>query len=212
MSSGLEARLTARARDLEDDAEELAETVAGIHASARATGLDRAALTGLAAAARALADSAAVPPAPTGPGRPMRYCTDAAFIDAVTEAEDDAVAALRSITRLRAEAHAALAAARAALTRAFAMPVTTPEQRAARRDAIAAARHRIGLCQDVLDELGAMGGRFGEALRQLRRIPGDLGWIYQAIYDLRRQDRELPEDAREWFNAAEGAVLPGAGR
>ena len=41
MSSGLETRLTARARDLEDDAEELAETVAGITRHARATGLDR---------------------------------------------------------------------------------------------------------------------------------------------------------------------------
>lgn len=206
MSSGLETRLTARARDLEDDAEELAETVAGIHASARATGLDRAALTGLEGAARALAESSTVPPPPAGPGRRARYRTDIEFIDAVTEAEDDAVAALRSITRLRAEGHAALAAARAALVRAFAMPVTTAEQRAARRDAIAAARYRIGLCQDALDVLGAMAGRFGEALRQLRRVPGDLGWVYQAIYDLRRQGRELPEDAREWFDAADGAV------
>jgi hypothetical protein len=205
VTSGLETRLLARARDLEDDAEELAETVAGIHVRARATGLDRAALTGLGAAARALADSAAMPP-PPGPGRPARYRTDVAFIDAVTEAEDDAAAALRSITRFRAEAHAALTAARAALIRAFAMPVTTPEQRAARRDAIAATRYRIGLCQDALDMLGAMQDRFGEALRQLRRVPGDLGWLYQAIYDLRRQGRELPEDAREWFDAAGGAV------
>jgi hypothetical protein len=49
-------------------------------------------------------------------------------------------------------------------------------------------------------------GCYRETLRLLRLVPAELGWVYAAIYDMRRRGHELPGDAREWFERRRGAV------
>jgi hypothetical protein len=205
MAGDLESRLLVRARELDDRGEELAEEIAGVHARARKTRLDQASLRSLVAAARTLADSAAMPPPPAAASRPSGYRSEEELIDDVLDAEDGAVSVLRSAARLRLETDAALAAALAAQARAALMPADTPAQRTARRHALADARSRIAVCREALDVLAGIRDRFGEARQLLRRVPRDLGDVYQIIYDLLSEGRRLPEDARTYFGAIGGS-------
>jgi hypothetical protein len=202
VSDGAEGRLLTRVRGHEDDAEELAETIGTIIATARATGLAREVLDRLDAAARVLAAVAIMPAPALRPGGPPRYATSEEFLDAIGEAEDGITEAVRTAARLHAEARVARASARAALARAHLMPVTTPQQREGRRQAITAARARVDTCKAALDALAELRDRYREALRLLRGVPGQLGWVYAAIYDMQRQGHQLPDDANKWFGAA----------
>jgi hypothetical protein len=212
VSSGAEEHLLARARDLDGGAEDLAETIAGVRARGGATALARKVLAGLDTAARVLTGSMTTPPAPARPSQPRRYATAEDFLSTVGEAEDDVAAAARQAARLRAEVIAALAAVRVALARAYAMPAKTPEQRIVRERAISEAKARIATCQDARAVLVGLRDRYREALRLLRQVPADLGWVYAAIYDMRRQGHELPGAAREWFDVDEGTVWQVRGR
>jgi hypothetical protein len=203
VSSSAEDRLFTRVRGHEDDAEDLAETVKTITATARATGLAQAVLTRLDAAARVLASTAITPAPALRPGRPRRYVTSEEFLDAIGEAEDEITEAVRTAARMHTETAAALASAQAAYARACTMPAATPDQLAARRAAIDAAKVRIATCKAALDALAELRDRYREALRLLRQVPGDLGWVYAAIYDMQRQGHDLPDEAREWFSVTE---------
>ncbi len=203
VSSSADHQLLTRIRGHEDDAEELAETVSTIIAAARATGLAQAVLTRLHATARVLATTAIMPvPAPR-PGGPRRYVTSEAFLDAISEAEDQITEAVRTAARTHPEASAALASAHAALAHACTMAAATPGQLTGRRAAIDAATKRIATCKAALDALAELRDRYREALRLLRQVPGDLGWVYAAIYDIQRQGHDLPDEAREWFGVSE---------
>jgi hypothetical protein len=201
--SSAEERLLARVRGHEDDAEELAETIRTITAAARATRLARAVLTRLDAAARVLAGTAIMPAPAPRPGEPRPYVTSEAFLDAIGEAEDEITEAVRTAARMHAETAAALASAQAALARAHTMLAATPNQLADRRAAIDAAKERIATCKAALGALAELRDRYREALRLLRQVPGDLGWVYAAIYDMQRQGHDLPDEAREWFGVTE---------
>jgi hypothetical protein len=203
VSSSADQRLLAHVRWHEDNAEELADMVRTIIAAARATGLARAVLARLDSAARVLA-STAIMPAPTPrPGGPHRYATSEAFLDTIGEAEDQITDAVRTAARTHTETATALASAQAALPRACTMPAATPDQLAGRRAAIDDATERIAACKAALDVLTELRDRYREALRLLRQVPGDLGWVYAAIYEMQRQGHALPDEAREWFNATE---------
>jgi hypothetical protein len=149
---------------------------------------------------------------PAGLARARPYITSEEFLDAIGDAEDEIIAAVRSAARLNAEVIAALAAVRVALARAYAMPAKTPEQRIVRERAISEAKARIATCQDARAVLVGLRDRYPEALRLLRQVPADLGWVYAAIYDMRRQGHELPGAAREWFDVDEGTVWQVRGR
>jgi hypothetical protein len=203
VSSGAEEHLLARARDLDGGAEDLAEMIASVRARGGATALAREVLAGLDTAARVLTGSMTAPPARAWSGQPRRYATAGDFLSAVGGAEDDVAAAAGQAARLRAEILSVLAAVRTALAAARAMPARTPEERSLRNAAIADAQRRIRTCDTALDILEGLRGCYREAIRLLRRVPGDLGWVYAAIYDLQRHGHDLPEDAREWFDVAE---------
>ena len=188
--SGHEARLLARAAEL-DETSELAGQVTGILGGARAAGLDRDTLGGLTGAAIALgAEGMAIYTASTGP----RFPSEREFASAVVDAEDEIISRLRAAQRLRAETVAALAAARVALAAAYAMPARTKEQSAARDKAIAAAQHRIALCQEALSILGPLVARLKHALARIRAVPSDVGETYESVYRLLRRGGQMPFD------------------
>jgi hypothetical protein len=87
------------------------------------------------------------------------------FAAAVSDAEDDAEDLLRAALRLRSQVRAARGTARLALAAAYLMPTRMAEQRAARAEAIAAAKQRIASCNEALDILAAMIKRLEYALR-----------------------------------------------
>jgi hypothetical protein len=189
----LEARLLARAQELEQDMPEVAETVTGILSGARAARVDPDALNGLVGAAFALgADQIAVYQAGTN-GEPA-YGDESEFMAAVAEAEDDAEDLRRAAMRLRAEVVAARGLARLAYASAFLMPVLTAEQRRQRREALDKAQLRIDTCNEALDILADMISRLDYALRRLGAVPSDLGDTYESVYDLIRHGGVMPYD------------------
>ncbi len=199
--SGHEARLLARAEDL-DETSELACQVTGILGGARAAGLDPDALGGLTGAAIALGgDGMAIFTARSGP----RFPSEREFATAVVDAEDEIISRLRAAQRLRAETVAALAAVRAALAAAYAQPARTNEQRAARDSVIAAAQTRIALCEEALSILGPLVARLRHALNRIRAVPSDVGQTYECVYRLLRRGGEMPFDG-DWVSG-QGAEL-----
>src|SRR5947207_12006801 len=130
--SGCEQALLMRAEVLEE-ADELAQAITAILAGAQRAGVDPAAVTSLAAAARAL-DPGASTSYDAGSQDDRQggggYESDAAMLEAVSETEDDVRDRLREVQQLRERVLAALdaalealAAARAALAAAQAAPV-----------------------------------------------------------------------------------------
>jgi hypothetical protein len=183
--SDLEARLLARAEELAAELGEVAVTVTGILAGARAARVDPEALGGLVGAAFALgADQISVYSA-GAKGEPP--CGDETlFANQVSDAEDDVDDLLKAARRLRGKVRDARATARLALAAAYLLPTRTAEQRARRAEAIARARERIATCEAALAVLAFAIDHLKYARRRLRAVPSDLGETYESVYNLIR--------------------------
>jgi hypothetical protein len=198
--SGYEETLLARAEMLEDVGE-LVQAVLAVLAGAQGAGVDPAAVTSLAAAAWALDPGAdtrydAGSKEDRHPG--SGYRSDGEFLEAVSEAEDDAAERLREVQPLLEQVMAAMDAAQAALDAAYAMPVHEPCTgcHGAKEAAIANALRRIGLCEAAVEVLDPLAGRLRTALERLRQVPEDLGEVYQLVYEFIRKGGKLPACAR----------------
>jgi hypothetical protein len=216
--TGYEQALLTRAEVLEE-VDELVQAITAILAGAQAAGVDPAAVTSL-AAARAL-DPGASTSYDAGTKEDRQggggYESDAAMLEAVSEAEDDVRERLREVQQLRERvlaaldaAHEALAAARAALAAAQAMPVKDKCDgcHAARAAAISAAEaaiadaeERIRACEAAADLLDPLAARLQRALDRLRAVPQDLGEVYELVYEFLRKGGKLPAYGR-WIEGA----------
>jgi hypothetical protein len=191
--SGCEEQLLTRAEVLEDVGE-LVQSITAVLAGTLGAGMDPAAVTSLAAAVRALD-----PGASTGydvgskqdrqPG--SGYRSDGEFLEAAGGAEGDAAGRLRQAGKLRDELAAAEDAAQAALEAAYALPVKDECDgcHGLKEAAIAAALHRIALCDAATEILDPLAGRLAAALQKLRQVPADLGEVYQVVYEFIRKGR-----------------------
>jgi hypothetical protein len=226
--TGEEERLYARAEMLEETGE-LAQAVAGVLAGAQGAGVDPQAVISLTVALQTLD-----PGASTGYSAGSRkdrqdgsgYGSDAEFLEALSDAEDQGCEHQREVTGLReqvalaadcaqqdlGQARRDLAAARAALAAAYAMGTRQPCDgcHSARAAAIAAAEAaiadaetriahaelRIGICEAAADVLAPLAERLARTLTQLRAVPQDLGEVYQLIYEFVRSGGKLPRYAR----------------
>jgi hypothetical protein len=198
--SGYEESLLARAEILEDTGE-LVEAIAVVLTSAQQAGVDPAAATSLAAAARAL-DPGASTSYDAGTKQDRRpgsgYRSDGEFLEAVSGAEDGVRDRLREVEQLQEAIATAMDAAQAALDTAYAMPVKEPCDgcHSAKEAAIQAALSRIRLCEAAAGILDPLAGRLRAALGHLRQVPEDLGEVYQLVYAFIRKGGKLPVYAR----------------
>jgi hypothetical protein len=217
--SGYEQALLTRAEVLEE-ADELVQAITAILAGAQAAGVDPAAVTSLAGAARAL-DPGAGTSYDAGSKEDRRpgggYGSDAAMLEAVSDAEDDVDGRLREVQQLRERVLAALdaaqedlAAARAALAAAQAMPVKEKCDgcHAARAAAISAAeaaiadaQERIRTCEAAADLLDPLAARLKQALARLQAVPCELGEAYELVYEFIHRGGKLPAYGR-WIKGA----------
>jgi hypothetical protein len=217
--SGYEQALLARAEVLEE-ADEPVQAITAILAGAQRAGVDPAAVTSLAGAARAL-DPGASTSYDAGSKEDRQrgggYESDAAMLEAVSDAEDDARERLREVRQLRERVLAALAAAqedlaaaRAALAAARAMPVkqkcdgchAAPAAAiSAAEAAIAHAEERIRTCAAAADLLDPLAARLQQALDRLRAVPSELGEVYELVYEFIRRGGKLPAYGR-WIKGA----------
>jgi hypothetical protein len=198
--TGYEEQLLTRAEVLEDTGD-LVQSIIAVLAGAQGAGVDPAAVTGLAAAARALD-----PGASTGYDAGSRqdrqpgsgYRSDAGFLEAAAEAEGDVAERLREVEKLQEQLVAAADAAQAALQAAYAMPVNDPCDgcHGIKEAAIAAALRRIGLCDAAAGILDPLAGRLAATLERLRQVPQDLGEVYELVYSFIRKGGKLPDCAR----------------
>jgi hypothetical protein len=198
--TGHEQTLLARAEVLEDTGD-LVQSITAVLAGAQEAGADPAAVTSLQDAARALD-----PGASTGydaGGKQDRqpgggYRSDGEFLEAAAEAEGDALDRLREAEQLQEQLAAAMDAAQAALDAAYAMPVKDQCDgcHGIKKAAIAAALHRIGLCEAAAGILDPLAGRLRAALERLRQVPQDLGEVYQLVYEFIRKGGKLPASGR----------------
>jgi hypothetical protein len=154
------------------------------------------------------------------------YASDAELLEALSDAEEEIIIRRADVHRLREEADAAADAAgddreegredldraRADLDAAYAMPANDPcdgchGRKAAAIEAaeaaIAAAEARIrdaerraGICEAAAEILGPLSARLTAALESLRKVPHDLGEIYELVYDFIRRGGKLPVYAR----------------
>jgi hypothetical protein len=234
--SGYEEQLYARAEML-DETGDLAAAATAILAAATAAGVDLRAVTGLQAAVQALDPAGAAPGYQAGNSsdrqRGTGYGSDAEFLEAVSDAEDEVRERQREATDLQERVAAALDAAerdleqaRRDLTRArldlaaaHARPTRNPCDgcHAAKAAAVTAAEaavgvaearirdagRRIGLCEAAADILDALVQRLDTALGGLRQVPADLGEVYELVYGFIRGGGKLPAYAR--FIEGEGA-------
>jgi hypothetical protein len=227
--SGAEEQLHARAEML-DETGELATAVTVILAFASGAGVDPRAVISLRAAVAALDPADGAPGYEAG-SRADRspgggYGSDAEFLEAVSEAEDQVADWLRDTGRLAELVGAAadrvqadleraqqeLNAAREALAAAYAMSTRRPcdgchpakaaaitageAATAGARQRIADAARRIGLCQDAAEILDQLARRLQVALRALRQVPHDLGEVYELIYAFIRRGGKMPRLGR----------------
>jgi chromosome segregation ATPase len=154
------------------------------------------------------------------------YGSDAEFLEALSDAEDQVRERLREVKELQEQVSRALDraqqdlgqarrdldAARAALAAAYAMPTKEPCDgcHSARAAAIAAAEaavaeaeariqdaeRRIGICEAAADILDPLAERLARALRQLRAVPQDLGEVYELVYEFICSGGKLPRYGR----------------
>jgi hypothetical protein len=231
--SGEEERLYARAEML-DETGELAQAVSGVLQGAQGAGVDPRAVISLTAARQAL-DPGASTGYDAGSKKDRRdgsgYGSDGEFLEALSDAEDQVRERLREVEALREQLALALdraqqhlgqgrrdlAAARAALAAAYAMPAREPCDgcHSARAAAIAAAgaaaagaearikdaERRTGICEAAADIPGPLAERLAQALARLRTVPQDLGEVYQLIYEFVRAGGKLPRYGR-WIEGA----------
>jgi hypothetical protein len=204
-------------------------SVSEVLAGAQGAGVDPRAVISLTAALQTL-DPGASTGYSAGSRKDRRdgsgYGSDAEFLEALSDAEDQVRERLREVTELREQAALALdhaqqdlgqarrdlAAARAALAAAYAMPTREPCNGChnARAAAIAAAEaataeaearirgaeRRIGICDAAADILDPLAERLARALAGLRTVPQDLGEVYELIYEFVRSGGKLPRYAR----------------
>ena len=228
-----EEQLYARAEMLEDLGE-LASAVSEVLAGAQGAGVDSRAVISLTAALQTL-DPGASTGYSAGSQQDRRdgsgYGSDAEFLEALSDAEDQVRERAREVKALREQVSLALdsaeqdleqarrdlTAARAALAAAYAMTTRQPCDgcHGARAAAIAAAEaaiaeaeariadaeRRIGICEAAADILGPLTERLARALAQLRTVPQDLGEVYELIYEFVRTGGKLPRYAR-WIEGA----------
>jgi hypothetical protein len=231
--SGDEERLYVRAEMLEETGE-LAQAVAEVLAGAQGAGVDPQAVTSLTVALQTLDPGASA--SYTAGRRKDRhdgfgYGSDAEFLEALSDAEDQVRERLREVTGLREQVALALdraqrdlgqgrrdlEAARAALAAAYAMGTRQPCDgcHSARAAAIAAAEasiagaeariadaeRRTGTCEAAADILDPLAERLARALARLRTVPQDLGEVYELIYEFVRSGGKLPRYGR-WIEGA----------
>ena len=231
--SGEEERLYARAEML-DETGELAQAVAEVLTGAQGAGVDPRAVISLTAALQTLDPGAAV--SYSAGSRKDRhggtgYGSDAEFLEALSDAEDQVRERLREVKELREQVSLALdraqqglgqarrdlEAARAALGAAYAMPTRKPCDgcHSARAAAIASAQaavadaearitdaeRRIEICEAAADIFDSLAEHLARALAQLRTVPQDLGEVYQLVYEFVRNGGKLPRHGR-WIEGA----------
>jgi hypothetical protein len=207
--SGYEEQLVARAEVLEDTGE-LVQAVTAVLAGAQRAGVDPAAVTSLAAAARVLdpgADTGYDAGSKTDRRPGAGYRSDADMLEAVSRAEDDAREWLREVQQLQEQVMAAADTAQAALEAAYAMPVKDECDgcHGIKEAAIGDALHRIGLCEAAAGILEPLSAPLTTVLVKLRQVPQDLGEVYELVYAFIRRGGTLPAYGR-WIEDA------GAGR
>ena len=230
--SGYEEQLHARAEMLEETSE-LAAAVTAILDGASGAGLDPRAIVSLRAAITAL-DPAGGQPGYQADDRTTRqpgsgYHSDAEFLEAVSDAEDQALDWARDAGQLQEQVDAALdvarddrdraqrdlQAARQDLAAAYAMPTKTDcdgchGRKAAAINAAEAAiagaeerirdaERRIGICASAAEILDALTRRLQAALQALRQVPHDLGEVYELIYAFIRRGGKMPRPGR-WIS------------
>ena len=231
--TGEEEKLYARAEML-DETGELAQAVSEVLTGAQGAGVDPRAVISLTAAVQTLD-----PGASTGYSAGSRkdrqddsgYGSDAEFLEALSDAEDQVRDRLREVKALQEQVSLALdraerdleqgrrdlEAARAALAAAYAMPTREPcdgchsaraAAIAAAEDAIAEAEarildaeRRIGVCEAAADILDPLAERLARALTLLRTVPQDLGEVYELVYEFVRAGGKLPRCGR-WIEGA----------
>jgi hypothetical protein len=236
LMTGCEEQLYARAEML-DETGDLAAAVAAVLAGASGAGVDPRAVTGLRAAIQALDPAGAAPGYQAGGSTDRQpgtgYRSDAEFLEAVSDAEDEVrerqreaadlheqvAATLDAAERDLEQARQDLTRARLELAAAHARPTRNPcdgchaakaAAITAAEDAVAGAEgrirdagRRIGLCEDAAGILDALARRLDAALGRLRRVPADLGEVYELVYGFIRDGGKLPAYAR--FIEGEGA-------
>lgn len=227
--SGYEEQLHARAEMLEETSD-LADEVAGIHAGAGSAGIDPQAVISLADAIRELDPAGSVPAYSAGSRHDRQagggYGSDAEFLEAIADADEQIIIRRADAQRLREEISAArdavmddldaatrdLEKARLALAAAYALPVNDPcrgchgikqaaiaSAQAAVDQAEAAitdARRKTGILGDAAEILDALHARLTHAIEALRRVPHDLGEVYELIYEFLRGGGKLPRYGR----------------
>jgi hypothetical protein len=227
--SGYEEQLHARGEMLEETSE-LAAAVTAILDGASGAGVDPHAIVSLRAAITEL-DPAGAPPGYQAGSRTDRhpgsgYGSDAEFLEAVSDAEDQALDWLRDVGQLQEQVIAALdaahddrdraqrdlEAARQDLAAAYAMAVSKPcdgchsakaaairtaeEAIAGAEGRIRDAERRIGICEDTAEILDSLTRRLQSALQALRQVPHDLGEVYELIYTFIRRGGKMPHLGR----------------
>jgi hypothetical protein len=159
------------------------------------------------------------------------YASDAEFLEAIADAETAVTDWLGDADRLGEQVTAALDKAHDDLGQAqrdlkdalddlaaaYAMPtkeecdgchgrkaaaIAAAEAAIADAEArIVGATRRIGLCEDTAGILDPLTGRLRAALQALRQVPGDLGEVYQLVYDFIRRGGKMPRHGR-WIQGA----------
>jgi hypothetical protein len=126
------------------------------------------------------------------------YRSDGEFLEAVSDAEVDVQDRLREAEQLQERLAVAMDAAQAALDAAYAMPVKDECDGGggAKEAAIMAALSRIRLCETAAGILDPAAERLRAALAPLRQVPGDLGEVYELVYEFIRKGGKLPVYAR----------------
>jgi len=228
--SGYEEQLHARAEMLEETSE-LAAVVTAILDGASGAGVDPRAIVSLRAAITELDPAGGAPPGYQAGSRTDRqpgsgYGSDAEFLEAVSDAEDQTLDWLRDAGQLQEQVIAALdvahddrdraqrdlQTARQDLAAAYAMPttkdcdgchgrkaaaITAAEAAiAGAEERIRDATRRIGLCEDTAEILDPLTRRLHAALQALRQVPHDLGEVYELIYQFIRRGGKMPRLGR----------------
>jgi hypothetical protein len=194
-----------------EDTGELVQAIIAVLAGAQGAGADPAAVTSLQAAARTL-DPGAETRYDAGSKDERRpgagYRSDGEFLEAVSEAEDDARERLREVQRLQEAIVAAMDAAQAELDAVYSMPVKDECDgcHGAKEAAIRAALNRIRLCDTAGETLDPVAERLRAAFARLRQIPENLGEAYQLVYEFIRKGASATCSTRR--NARRGPAAP----
>jgi hypothetical protein len=204
--TGHEQQLLTRAEMLEDTGD-LVQLIAGVLAGAQGAGVDPAAVTSLAAAARAL-DPGAGTSYDAGSKQDRRpgggYRSDSEMLEAISEVEDDLQERLREVAAAPGPG-ARDAGRRAGGPRRGAGSACRGPDHAGQGEMRWMPRcpgRRV--CEAAAELLDLLAARLQRALERLRAAPQDLGEVYELVYNFIRKGGKLPVYAR-WIEG-EGAL------